>query len=161
MKKFVCVENVITFELNFNTLIMKKEMPTIEKKELKEFSVTRRAMVEFEFIVYAEDSFEAENIVDDSVHIEEYDDMFGISYNDSYYDNGGEICKIDRAYASSGWWDSGSDAYYTEEGGETKEIFKFEEDDWDDDYNVYTDEQYLIDEWKEQNGDIEEEDEDE
>ena len=161
MKKFVCVQNVITFELNFNTLIMKKEMPTIERKELKEFRVVRRAMVEFEFIVYAEDLSEAENIVDDSVSIEEYDDMFGISYNDSYYDNHGEISKIDRAYASGGSWDCSSDAYYIEESGETKEIFKFEEDDWDDDYNVYTDEQYLIDEWKEQNGDVEDEDEDE
>ena len=159
MKKFVWVENVTTFELNFNTLIMKKEMPTIERKELKEFRVTRKAMVEFEFVVYAEDSSEAENIVDDSVHIEEYDDMFGISYNDSYYDNGGEICKIDRAYASGGSWDCSSYAYYTEESGETKEIFKFEEDDWDDDYNVYADEQLLIDEWKEQNGDVEDSDE--
>jgi hypothetical protein len=140
---------------------MKKEMPTIERKELKEFRVTRKAMVEFEFVVYAEDSSEAENIVDDSVHIEEYDDMFGISYNDSYYDNGGEICKIDRAYASGGSWDCSSYAYYTEEGGEKKEIFKFEEDDWDDDYNVYADEQLLIDEWKEQNGDVEDSDEDE
>ena len=161
MKKFVCIENVITFELNFNTLIMKKEMPTIERKELKEIRVTRKAMVEFEFVVYAEDLFEAENIVDNSVSIEEYDDMFGISYNDSYYDNNGEICKIDRAYANSGYWDCCSNAYYTEEGGETKEIFKFQADDWDDDYNVYTDEQYLIDEWKEKNGDVEDKDEDE
>lgn len=130
---------------------MKKEMPTIEKKELKEFRVTRKAMVEFTFIVYAENEYDAESIVEESTWLEGYDDMFGVSYKDSYYDNGGEIVKIDRAFAQGGYWDSTS-AFFVEESNDKKQIFKFEEEDWQDENYVYTDEQMLIDEWKEQNG---------
>lgn len=135
---------------------MKTEMPTIEKKELKEFRVTRQAIVEFEFFVYAEDRYNAEEIVEELTSVEEYTDMFGVDVHDKYYDNESEIAYIDRYHTGNGWWNP-SDSF-VEESGNVLHIFKLEEDDWDDDYNVHSDEQYLIDAYKEEHGIIEDED---
>jgi len=137
---------------------MKTEMPTIEKKELKEFRVTRQAIVEFEFFVYAEDRHDAEEIVEELTSVEEYTDMFGVGVQDKYYDNSSDIAYIDRYHAGNGWWNS-EDMHIEESGDDVVHIYKLEEDDWDDDYNVHSDEQYLIDAYKEEHGLIEDEDE--
>ena len=129
---------------------MKKEMPTIEKKELKEFRVIRQALIEFEFFVYAESSYDAEQIVDENTSLTEYGETFGVDITDKYYDNAGDVAYIDRFYSGNGWWNS-NDMHIEEDGG-IIEIFKFEEHDWDDDENVFSQGESLIQAYKEEHG---------
>jgi len=124
-------------EITKNKEKMEKAEVKIEEKKLYEFRVIRTATVEFEFVVTAEDRFEAEQIVEERSGLDDYSDSVGATYDESNYshDKEGNHPYIERVYTSSSWW---TDDYMIErENSDEYTIYKLEEDEWSDSDNVY------------------------
>lgn len=137
----------------------KIEMPQVEEKVLRKFKVVRQAVIEFEFEVFAESRYDAEQIVEDSTSLTDYCDTYGAEYEDESYDANGYAPKIDGVQTGSGWWND--DPMFIEEiRDDSKSVFKMQDEDWDNNDNVFESEEDCIDAWKHDNG-IEDEDEDE
>jgi hypothetical protein len=122
-------------------------LPQIEKKELTKYRVTRTARVEFEFLVYAEDSYDAENIIDDHTRLYESSDGCSVDYDSSYYDNENYVSRVDFECVNSCDWDN-IDTYNS---GEEETIYKFIDGDWDNEDNVFNTEEALIDDYLSRN----------
>ena len=128
----------------------KIKMPQVEEKVLRKFRVVRQAVIEFEFEVFAESQYDAEDIVENSTSLTDYSDTYGAEYQDEYYDANSSVAKIDAVQTGSGWWND--DPMFIQEIVETQSIYKMEEEDWDNTDYVYETEEECIDAWKEDNG---------
>lgn len=122
-------------------------LPQIESKELTKYRVTRTASVEFEFSVYAESSYDAENMVEEASRLYDSSDGCSIDYDSSYYDSNGEVARIEFEYVNSCDWENTESSMC----GEDATIYKFVDGDWDDESDVFYSEEALIDHYIEMN----------
>lgn len=146
----------ITFGENYKIHTMKKnekevvEMPEIESKELKKFVVYKQVVMEYAVEVYAEDRYDAEQIVENHCSIDEYNNYAQLEHDDTTYDNEGYVYHIDNIELSSTWFGD-DNSELSNETDDFATIYKFEDDDWSDSDKVFSDEDNLIDEWKTEN----------
>jgi len=122
-------------------------LPQIEKKELTKYRVVRTATIEFEFSVYAESSYDAENMVEDASRLYESSDGCSVDYDSLYYDSENYVPRVEFECVNSCDWDN-NDAY---DDGKEETIYKFVDGDWDDESDVYNTEEALIDNYIEEN----------
>lgn len=126
------------------------EMPEIESKELKKFVVYKQVVMEYAVEVYAEDRYDAEQIVENHCFIEDYNNYAQLEHDDTTYDNEGYVYHIDNIELS-GTWFGDDNSELTTKTDDFATIYKFEDDDWSDLDKVFSDEDNLIDEWKTEN----------
>ncbi len=117
------------------------EMPEIERKELKKFKVYKCVTMEYAIEVYAEDKYDAEEMVENHCYIDEYNNYAQLEHNDTTYDNEGYVYHIDNIELSGTWF--GDENYSMTDN--------LEDDDWSDSDKVFSDEDTLIDEWNTEN----------
>jgi len=122
-------------------------LPQIESKELTKYCVTRTATIEFEFSVYAEDSHDAESMVEEASNLHDVSDGCSVNCDSSYYDVNGDVARVEYEYVNSCDWDN-IDSTTT---GEYATIYKFVDGDWDNECNVFYSEEALIEEYISEN----------
>jgi hypothetical protein len=122
-------------------------LPQIESKELTKYCVTRTATIEFEFSVYAEDSYDAESMVEEASNLHDVSDGCSVNCDSSYYDVNGDVARVEFEYVTSCDWDN-IDSTTT---GEDVTIYKFIDTDWDNECNVFYSEEALIEEYISEN----------
>jgi hypothetical protein len=126
------------------------QMPEIESKELKKFVVYKQVVMEYAIEVYAEDKYDANQMVENHCSIDEYMNYAQLEHDDTTYDNEGYVYHIDNIELSGTWF--GDDNYeLTTKTDDFATIYKFEDDDWSDSDKVFSEEDNLIDEWKTEN----------
>lgn len=146
----------ITFTKNFKIHTMKKnekevvEMPEIERKELKKFKVYKQVVMEYAIEVYAEDKYDAEQMVENHCCIDEYTNYAQLEHDDTTYDNEGYVYHV-HSIELSGTWFGDDNSELTDSTDDFATIYKFEDDDWSDSDKVFSEEDNLIDEWNIEN----------
>lgn len=137
-----------------------KQMPEVVSKSLSRYMVVRKAVVEIEFEVYAESEYEAQKLVEEMGTLVNYTDTMGAEVNEEYYDANGYVPKIEYVNVLSSWWEE-SGMNTQKDIQDTKEIFKLEHLNWEDEHNVYESQEECIEAWKDENGIVDEEEEEE
>jgi len=124
-------------------------IPEVESKTLQKYRINKSFVVTFSVEVYAEGTSHAEDIADEMMQSVEYSESMGCEIDQQDLDIDGEHQNIFDLCLE--YVEDYADGLSCEMMGDEITLYKLEESNWEDNYDVYNSEEDCLEQWKEDN----------